>query len=228
MTDDGGETYPVRVGWAARPELNVRLGPGLEYPTAATVGLGAKFLVLERTGQWYRAAFSNGAVGWIASWLVDTREQRLARQRRLAMIASGQVRGGSALTSALETASEAGAKIVSLAAKYLGYPYVRGGESPSGFDCSGFVRYVMRQFGVDCSHDSRVLFRQGTPVARGQLQPGDVVFFKNTYRKGISHVGIYLGDGQFIHASTHRTGVRTSSLGKPYYVERYAGARRMY
>jgi N-acetylmuramoyl-L-alanine amidase len=228
VTDGDGQTYPVRVGWVDRPQVNLRLGPGLEYPEVGELGLGAKFVVLEKSGQWYRIASGNGAVGWVASWLVDTREQRLARQQRLAMIASGQVSEASAFAGLLAGASSLGSKIVNLASAYLGYPYVRGGESPSGFDCSGFVRYVMKRFGIDVSHDSRVLFRQGTPVSRHELQPGDVVFFRNTYRAGISHVGIYIGDDKFIHASTHETGVRISSLNKPYYVDRYVGARRMY
>ncbi len=230
MTDNGGQTYPVRVGWVARTEVNVRSGPGLDHKELTNVALGTKFIVLKRSGQWYHVAFGNGAVGWIASWLVDTREQRLARQERLAMIASGQVTERSSCEDRdlVAETSDMGSKIVTLARRYLGYPYVRGGESPSGFDCSGFVKYVMKQFGINVSHDSRLLFRQGSPVARQSLQPGDVVFFRNTYRRGISHVGIYIGENQFVHASTHRTGVRLSSLGKQYYVERYAGARRMH
>ena len=228
ITDDGGECYPVRVGWVARPEVNLRLGPGLDYPEVAEATLGTKFIVLQRSGQWYRAAFSNGMVAWVASWLVDTREQRLARRRRLAMIASGKVRAGSMATAVEQAAADVGQRIVQLAMRFLGYPYVHGGESPSGFDCSGFVRYIMRQFGINASHDTRALYRQGRPVARDELKPGDIVFFRNTYRRGISHVGIYIGDDKFIHASTRRTGVRISSLNKPFYAKRYAGARRLY
>ncbi len=228
VTDEGGECYPVRVGWVARPEVNLRLGPGLEYKEVAEATLGTKFIVLQRNGQWYRAAFSNGMVAWVASWLVDTREQRLARRRRLAMIASGKVQSASMAATIGQAASDLGRRIVQLAMRFLGYPYVHGGESPSGFDCSGFVRYVMRQFGIEASHDTRALYRQGRPVARDELRPGDIVFFKNTYRRGISHVGIYIGDDKFIHASTRRTGVRISSLNKPFYAKRYAGARRLY
>jgi cell wall-associated NlpC family hydrolase len=228
ITDDTGQTYPVRVGWVARPTVNLRSGPGLDYPQVTDTAFGMAFIVLERKDQWYRAAFSDGSVAWVAAWLVDTREQRLARCARMAMIASGGAAQSSMIGSALTAGSDLGGKIVELAGRFLGYPYVHGGESPSGFDCSGFVRYVHRQFGIDVSHDTRDLFAQGNPVEREQLSPGDVVFFRNTYRSGISHVGIYLGDDRFIHASTHRTGVRTSSLQQPYYAARYAGARRMH
>ncbi|MCX7597779.1 MAG: SH3 domain-containing protein [Armatimonadetes bacterium] len=228
VTDESGKTFPVRVGWVARPEVNLRAGPGLDYPELTEAAFGATFIVLERKDQWYRAAFGDGSVAWVASWLVDTREQRLARAARMAMIASARVAESSMLGAAIGMAADLGNKIVELATRYLGYPYVRGGESPSGFDCSGFVRYVHRQFGIDVSHDSRQLFTQGRPVAREDLQPGDVVFFRDTYRPGISHVGIYIGNDQFIHASTRRTGVRISSLNKPFYAARYAGARRMH
>lgn len=111
--------------------------------------------------------------------------------------------------------------------RYRGSPYVRGGSSPSGFDCSGFVSYVLRQHGVHVSRSSRALFHEGRPVSRSSLQPGDIVFFRNTYRRGISHVGIYIGDGDFVHASNRRGGVKVTSLDSSYYTPRYAGARRM-
>ncbi|MBC7289023.1 MAG: SH3 domain-containing protein, partial [Armatimonadetes bacterium] len=227
IKDESGETFPVRVGWVARPEVNVRLGPGLDYPEVGEAALGTPFIILQRQDQWYRAAFSNGMVAWVASWLVDTREQQLARRRRMAMIASGKLASAS-VSGVLETISGIGHSIVQLAMSYLGYPYVRGGESPTGFDCSGFVRFILRQFGIEAPHDTRRLYCQGRPVARDELRPGDIVFFRNTYREGISHVGIYIGDDKFIHASTHSTGVRISSLNKPFYASRYAGARRMH
>ncbi len=222
MTVPTGETVPVRVGWVMRPEVNVRTGPGLEHKAAAEATLGEPFIVLSRHGQWLRVAFSNGKVGWVASWLVDTREQRLARQKQLAMVASGKAAAEAAGTPSL------GEAIVRLALQFVGYPYVHGGESPSGFDCSGFVKYILGRFGIRVPHSTAMLFRHGRPVSRDELQPGDIVFFKNTYRRGLSHVGIYIGDGKFVHASTRRTGVRISSLNKPFYKQRYVGARRMY
>jgi len=72
------------------------------------------------------------------------------------------------------------------------------------------------------------LFRQGQPISRSNLQPGDIVFFKNTYRRGISHVGIYISGDKFVHASNSRSTVKISSLSSSYYAPRYIGARRMY
>lgn len=119
--------------------------------------------------------------------------------------------------------------IISTAKKYLGVPYVWGGTSPSGFDCSGFVYYVFKQNGINnlprVSYD---MFNVGTPVNKSDLRAGDLVYFKNTYREGISHVGIYIGDGQFIQASSGDEKVKISNLSGSYYVQHYAGAKRVF
>jgi cell wall-associated NlpC family hydrolase len=82
--------------------------------------------------------------------------------------------------------------------------------------------------GIGVSRSSRSLFHEGTPISRGDLQSGDVVFFRDTYRSGISHVGLYIGGGRFIHASNHRGGVKITALDSDYYASKYVGARRMY
>jgi cell wall-associated NlpC family hydrolase len=105
--------------------------------------------------------------------------------------------------------------------------YRRGGREPStGFDCSGFVHYVFRQgIGVDLPNTSAAQFRSGQEVARKDLRDGDLVFFR-TRGKRISHVGIYVGQGQFIHAPSTGKRVSVSSLSAPYWARRFAGAKR--
>jgi cell wall-associated NlpC family hydrolase len=113
--------------------------------------------------------------------------------------------------------------------QYRGYRYTWGGTSPqTGFDCSGFVWYVYRQAGVAISRDLWGQYNTGSRIGRDALQPGDVVFFQNTYRPGLSHDGIYIGGGQFIQAASENTGVIVSSLSEPYWAARYLGARRPY
>lgn len=115
--------------------------------------------------------------------------------------------------------------LIGIAMRYRGVPYVFGGTTPYGFDCSGFTRYVFNQVGMNLPRMADEQFYSGTPIPKTQLSPGDLVFFE-TYEPGPSHVGIYTGNGQFIHASSSQ-GVVVSSIYDPYYWgPRYLGARR--
>ena len=117
---------------------------------------------------------------------------------------------------------------VQAAYAFRGTRYVMGGTSRSGFDCSGFVRYILGATnGVALPRTAIEQYYHGARISDGQLQPGDLVFFKNTYKRGISHVGIYAGAGKFIHAANAHKGVRMDSLSDGYYVAHYAGARRV-
>lgn len=117
--------------------------------------------------------------------------------------------------------------ILSYASSLLGTPYRSGGAAPGGFDCSGFVSHVMGEFGVSLPRTSWEQFKRGTAVERDALEPGDLVFF-TTYASGASHVGIYTGNGKFIHSSSpHSGGVIVTSMSDTYYSTRYLGARRV-
>lgn len=107
----------------------------------------------------------------------------------------------------------------------IGTKYRTGGTTTNGFDCSGFTMYVFKHLGINLPHQSGSQFSMGTSVSKGDLRAGDLVFF-NTSGSGVSHVGIYVGDGKFAHASTSR-GVVVSSLSESYYVNRYVGAKRV-
>lgn len=118
---------------------------------------------------------------------------------------------------------------VRAAQRYAGVPYVWGGESRTGFDCSGLIIVVMRDLGYkSLPHSAAEQFNYGMPVARALLKPGDLVFFANTYKPGISHVGIYLGQGRFIHAAGTGKGTIVSHLSASPYAQKYAGARRLF
>ncbi|WP_156415915.1 SH3 domain-containing C40 family peptidase [Chthonomonas calidirosea] len=120
------------------------------------------------------------------------------------------------------------AGLVRSALAYRGTPYVYGGSGRGGFDCSGFVRYLYLKRGIDLPHNAAEQFHMGKPVSRKDLKPGDLVFF-HTVTPGISHVGMYIGNGRFIHASSRRGGggVRIDSLDESYYAHAYRGARRI-
>ncbi|WP_297964332.1 NlpC/P60 family protein [uncultured Anaerovibrio sp.] len=116
-------------------------------------------------------------------------------------------------------------RVISDSMNYIGVPYVFGGTSPSGFDCSGYVRYVFANAGIYLPRTADAQYEVGMPVSQDELIPGDLVFF-STYDYGASHVGIYLGDGAFINASSSR-GVAVDSLYSGYWGSCYIGARRI-
>lgn len=122
-----------------------------------------------------------------------------------------------------------GAEVVSYAKQFLGCPYVYGGTSPRGFDCSGFAKYIYSNFGVYLNRTASAQMSNGVSISWGEMQPGDLVFFKKAGSSAsrASHVGIYIGGGQFIHASTSRTGVIISDLSSAYYTSGFVGARRV-
>ena len=130
-------------------------------------------------------------------------------------------------------ASSIGASIVETAKKYLGTPYVYGGASASGFDCSGFTMYIFGLHGYSFAHSatSQWYSSGGVYVEKSDLQPGDLVFFNDPARnagKACSHVGIYIGDNQFIHSGSDRSGgVIISSLSESYFAKYYKGAKRI-
>lgn len=119
-----------------------------------------------------------------------------------------------------------GNEVVNYAYKFLGKPYVYGATGPNAFDCSGLTQYVYNKFGVNISRTTYTQINEGTKVNRSDLKAGDLVFF-NT-EGSISHVGIYIGNGEFIHAPRSGKPVMVSSLSDGYYAKKYATARRIF
>ena len=121
------------------------------------------------------------------------------------------------------------ANVVAAARSYLGTPYAWGGDSRSGIDCSGLTMRALAAAGIKLPHSSRAQSQMGTPVSRGELQPGDLVFFATDAGKPgvVSHVGVYVGGGRMIHAPRTGKTVETVSLDSAYYRDHYVSARRV-
>ena len=125
-------------------------------------------------------------------------------------------------------ASSSGRAVVRVAQKYKGARYTWGGASPKGFDCSGFTWYCYNKAaGMDITRGVDEQWQLGRAVGHGEWQPGDLVFFENTFEPGLSHVGIYMSGNNFIHAENEQTGVVITSVDSEYYSKHYAGARRL-
>lgn len=173
---------------------------------------------------------------WIDKDVVSSRQQEVAKAKAEAERAEAAAKAKNAraaeessaasAASSAPAASSKGQAIVNTAKKYLGVPYVWGGTSPRGFDCSGLVQYVCKQNGISLNRTAAEQSKNGSYVSRDNLQPGDLVFFAGGKR--ISHVGIYIGNGNMIHAPQTGDVVKISSINTSYRQRTYAGACRVY
>jgi cell wall-associated NlpC family hydrolase len=140
----------------------------------------------------------------------------------IAGCASAGSKSGSESTRLPADLTPAQSRIVTTALKYVGAPYARGGSSPAGFDCSGFVMFVYRRHGIALPHSAEAQYRMGTAVRRDRLEPGDIVFFDR-----LGHSGIYIGEARFVHATKPGDVVKVSRIDERWYRNRWVGARRV-
>ena len=179
--------------------INVRTGPGTNYDKITQVVSGKQVTVVGESNGWYQVTFDS-TTGWLL---------------------------GEYLRDPADLDGTVGAKVVSMAMPFLGTRYRSGGASPNGFDCSGFTMYLYAQLGYSLPHSATAQYKNcGYAVAKSDLQPGDLVFFSDSSH-AIGHVGIYIGNGQIIHARYSVGKITIDSLSASYYASRYVGAKRI-
>ena len=241
------ENAELGYGKITASSVNIRSGAGTSYGKVDQAKSGEMVYIIGINNGWYKVIFEK-AVGYVRSDYVElteipyenedsTKSPKFFRGgKSTGVLPSAAALNGSAsnnsnsdnTSTGSSVGSASGSSIVAEAKKYLGTPYVYGGASPSGFDCSGFVYYVLKQNGFSPYRTPADQYNQGTYVAKENLQPGDVVFFAGTgSSNAISHVGIYVGGGQMIHSPNSRSTVSYADITSGYWANHYYGARRM-
>ncbi len=206
------QEIPVRTGTVAVDVLNVRSGPSTNDNILDKLSIGSNVEIIDeidKSGEsynWYKIKYNSGEA-YVAVEYVTLNDT------------ASNVNAASAQNT--------GADVAAFAKKYIGTPYQYGGETPSGFDCSGFVKYVMEHFNYSMPRSSHDQYSYGTRVEKANLAVGDLVFFKYAGSSRIGHVGIYVGDGNFIHSPKPGQSVRITTLASGYFANCYYGAIRV-
>jgi|688.fasta_scaffold203677_2 cell wall-associated NlpC family hydrolase len=212
----------------AKSDVIVRSSASTSGGRIATAKKGMVARVMDRKGDWYNLTFAGGVSGWVRYDMLSNTDKQVT-PTVLAVVKPKPSQAPKRVASTVATsgnASVSGDALMKTAYGWLGTRYVYGGTSRSGVDCSAFVGAVYRAHGINLPRTSAEQYRRGTPVSRGELRTGDLVFFRTRGGSRVSHVGIYIGDNKFIHASSGGRQVRINAL-TGYYSQRYVGAKRI-
>ncbi|MBQ7793133.1 MAG: SH3 domain-containing protein [Clostridia bacterium] len=211
--------------------VNVRNAPSENAEAVASLKNGDTCTIISQGSKWTKIVNGNGVAYVISSAvlddaaLADYNTKKAAAAQRAANV-TAKTSGSTKKEAVVAVNSSMGAKIIAEAEKYIGTKYVYGGSSPSGFDCSGLVQYVMKKVGISVNRSSRDQYKNGVAVSRANLAAGDLVFFS----KGgsITHVGIYAGNGKVLHSPSPGKTVCYTTLDHMCSYSTYVGARRVY
>ena len=216
--------------------VNVRKGPSTRYASYGKLAAGTQVNVLGRSGTWYQVRSPRGTIGWVAGAFLTISENaaRVVPGTRdvpaVPAVAAAKPAAAAAPTKSSARTAASFSDAARLAQRYVGSRYAWGGSSPRGFDCSGLVQYVYRQLGVRLPRKASAQYAQtkGQRIrSLSSLVPGDLVFFVRTTRaRGITHVGLYVGNGMMVTANSPRLGVQKVNVNGKYWRTRFAGGVR--
>jgi len=211
-------------GYISGTGVNVRGIASTQGEVVEVLNTNAEVTVIGQEGEWYKIRYIDIEGYVLAKYVSDTEVEVTSRGASVPREPEEEQEEPTPVAS-----SSKGEEIVKYAKQYLGKPYVYAASGPNSFDCSGFTMYVYKHFGVSMSHSANAQAKLGTSVSKEDLQPGDLVFFEDYETKsGIGHVGIYIGGGDFIHASSGSGYcVKISTLLSGSYYNRYMSAKRI-
>ena len=226
-TTSNEKEYTPKNYYIKSSAVNVRAKSSTSSNVITTLTQNTQVKAVGEEGDWYKVEV-NGKSGYILKSLLSTnkvevtsRSSTADRQTTDNSNNKKQTNNNNKEQEATTTNSSKGEEIVAYAKQFLGRKYVYGGSGPNTFDCSGFTMYVYKHFGYSMGHSAVTQAGLGKYVSKGNLQPGDLVIFNDSANRSIGHVGIYVGGGQFIHASSGSGKIIISSLSGSYYNTRY-------
>ncbi len=227
------EVNPALVGRTSERNVNLRSGPGTAYDKMGALGAGTQLDLLGHFEDWFKVRTPQGGTGWVSNELLDVSAFVARRVPVVRSIPSLPRRAPSTQAREprldLPAPSVVAGNVVGYAVQFVGARYAWGASGPNAFDCSGFTRYVYKQYGLDLPHSSAGQYstNYGTVISNpADLRAGDIVFFINTYKRGISHVGIYVGGGDVVQAMSPKLGGGVANLNGGYWAQHYYGGIR--
>ncbi len=231
-TSNNENNTVIRTAYVSTESLKVRKEATTSSEAIDSLKKNDQVSIIQELDGWYKIKLGN-KIGYVSSKYISDKKVEETTSRGGNVVRNETVTENIAEETKKEenttnTTNTTGTAVVEYAKQYLGYKYVSGGSSPStGFDCSGFTSYVYKHFCVSLYRTSRDQIKNGVAVSKDNLQPGDIVVFNGESNTAIGHVGIYIGGGDFIHASNPKGGVKITALSSSYYAQRYVGARRV-
>ena len=216
----------AKVGTVTASALNIRSGASTSHSIVTKAYKGNTVEILESSNGWHKVKLSNGKIGWGSAQYISTSSVDNTTNGNTSQESTQAPSNNENNVSGTQSSSKVQA-IVNTAKAQIGKKKAWGAEGPNAFDCSGLTYYIYKQNGITIPRTSREQSNFGTTVSKSNLQPGDLLFFSTDGSGGVSHVGIYVGNGQMVHVSSSKNSVISTSINTSYWQKAYIRAKRV-